>query len=61
MVHLFGLRIEYMLYIEPDIVDLIDKGLEPLYMIENGTYTFRPERIRNLLPFLRRSNYSSPL
>lgn len=44
LVRLFGLRNELIPYIEPEIIDLIDKQLEPLFIIENGSYTLRTER-----------------
>jgi hypothetical protein len=45
LVRLFGLRNELMPFIEPEIMDLIDKQLEPLFIIENGLYTFKTEKI----------------
>jgi hypothetical protein len=48
LIRLFGLRNELMPFIEPEVVDLIDKELEPLFVIENGSYTLRPERTREL-------------
>jgi len=29
-------------------VDLIDNRLTPLFLIENGTYTFKPDKIHEL-------------
>lgn len=46
MVRLFGLRNELIPFIAPELVDLIDTQLEPLFTIENGSYTFRPEKIQ---------------
>ena len=45
MVRLFGLRNELIPFISPELVDLIDRQLKPLYKIENGSYIFRPENI----------------
>jgi hypothetical protein len=45
LVRLFGLRSELIPFIEPDVVDLIDKRLAPLYIIENGSYTFRADKL----------------
>ena len=46
MVRLFGLRNELIPFIAPEFVDLIDTKLEPLFTIENGRYTFRPEKLQ---------------
>jgi hypothetical protein len=51
LVGLFGLRNELIPYIEPEIMDLIDKQLEPLFIIENGSYTLRTERIPEFAAF----------
>lgn len=46
MVRLFGLRNELIPFIAPELVDLIDAQLKPLYIIENGTYSFRPDKLQ---------------
>jgi len=46
MVRLFGLRNELIPFITLEFVDLIDRQLEPLYNIENGSYIFRPEKLQ---------------
>lgn len=51
MVRLFGLRNELIPFIAPEFVDLIDTQLEPLFTIENGRYTFRPERLQAFAMF----------
>ena len=51
MVRLFGLRNELIPFIDPEFVDLIDTQLEPLYTIENGRYTFRPEKLQSFAMF----------
>ena len=51
MVRLFGLRNELIPFIAPEFVDLIDTHLEPLYTIENGNYTFRPEKLQAFAMF----------
>jgi len=51
MVRLFGLRNELIPFIAPEFVDLIDKRLEPLYKIENGSYIFRPEKLKAFAMF----------
>lgn len=48
LVRLFGLRTELIPYIENEFVELIDKKLAPLYLIENGTYTFKADKIHEL-------------
>jgi hypothetical protein len=45
MERLFGLRNELIPFITPEFVDLIDTQLEPLFEIENGSYTFRTDKI----------------
>lgn len=51
MVRLFGLRNELIPFIAPEFVDLIDTQLEPLFTIENGIYTFRPEKLQAFAVF----------
>jgi len=51
MVRLFGLRNELIPFIAPEFVDLIDTQLEPLFTIENGRYTFRPEKLQAFAMF----------
>jgi hypothetical protein len=51
MVRLFGLRNELIPFIAPKFVDLIDTQLEPLFTIENGRYTFRPEKLQAFAMF----------
>jgi len=51
MVRLFGLRNEIIPFIAPEFVDLIDTQLEPLFTIENGSYTFRPEKLQAFAMF----------
>jgi len=51
MVRLFSLRNELIPFIAPEFVDLIDTQLEPLFTIENGRYTFRPEKLQAFAMF----------
>ena len=51
MVRLFGLRNELIPFITPEFVDLIDAQLEPLYIIENGIYSFRPDKLQAFAMF----------
>ena len=51
MVRLFGLRNELIPFIAPEFVDLIDTQLERLFTIENGRYTFRPEKLQAFAMF----------
>ena len=51
MVRLLGLRNELIPYIAPEFVDLIDTQLKPLFAIENGRYTFRPEKLEAFAMF----------
>jgi len=51
MVRLFGLRNELIPFIAPEFVDLIDTQLAPLFAIENGSYTFRPEKVEAFATF----------
>ncbi len=51
MVRLLGLRNELIPFIAPEFVDLIDTQLEPLFTIENGSYTFRSEKIQAFATF----------
>ena len=51
MVRLFGLRNELIPFITPELVDLIDAQLEPLYIIENGIYSFRPDKLQEFAMF----------
>lgn len=51
MVRLFGLRNELIPFIDPEFVELIDLKLTPLYVIENGRYTFRSEMIHDFASF----------
>lgn len=45
MVRLFGLRTELIPYIDNKLTIFIDNNLKPLYVIENGKYDFRQEKI----------------
>lgn len=45
LVRLFGLRNELIPYIETEIVKLIDTQLEPLFTIENGSYTLKSNKL----------------
>lgn len=45
MVRLFGLRNELIPFLAPEFVNLIDNKLEPLFTIENGSYTLRLDKI----------------
>ena len=51
MVRLFGLRNELIPFIAPEFVDLIDTQLTPLFVIENGRYTFRTEKVQAFAVF----------
>jgi hypothetical protein len=51
LVGLFGLRNELIPFMEPELIDLIDKQMEPLFIIENGIYTFRTEKISEFANF----------
>src|SRR3972149_5032876 len=51
LVRIFGLRNEFIPFIETEFIDLINKRLEPLYIIENGTYIFREEKIEDFATF----------
>ncbi|MDL2124923.1 MAG: hypothetical protein LWX51_18035 [Deltaproteobacteria bacterium] len=51
MVRLFGLRNELIPFISPEFVDLVDTQLAPLFIIENGRYTFRQEKIQAFATF----------
>ena len=51
MVRLFGLRNELIPFISPEFVNLIDTQLQPLFTIENGSYTFKPEKIQAFAAF----------
>lgn len=51
MVRLFGLRNELIPSISPEFVDLVDTQLAPLFIIENGRYTFRQEKIQAFATF----------
>jgi len=51
MVRLFGLRNELIPFITPEFVELIDSQLEPLYRIENGLYSFRPDKLQEFAIF----------
>jgi hypothetical protein len=55
LVRLFGLRNELIPFIEPEIVELIDRQLQPLYKIENGSYTFKPDKISELATFAHKA------
>ena len=45
LVRLFGLRNELMPFVDSQFINLIDTRLESLFMIENGAYTCREEKI----------------
>ena len=51
MVRLFGLRNELIPFISPEFVDLVDRQVAPLFIIENGRYTFRQEKIQAFATF----------
>ena len=51
IVRLFGLRNELVPFIAPEFVDLIDTKLQPLFTIENGSYTFRHEKLEDFAIF----------
>ena len=51
IVRLFGLRNELIPFLDPAFVDLIDKKLEPLFAIENGSYTFRSDKVAGFALF----------
>ena len=51
IVRLFGLRNELIPFIAPEFVDLIDTKLEPLFTIENGSYTLRLEKLPEFAMF----------
>jgi len=55
MIRLFGLRNELIPFIAPEFVKLIDSQLEPLYMIENGSYTFKNEKIQEFGAFAEKA------
>jgi len=46
LVRLFGLRTEMIPFMDQEIVDFIDKKLTPLYIIENGNYTLRADKVQ---------------
>ena len=52
LVRLFGLRNELIPGIDPSLVALIDKEMQPLYKIENGIYVFRETRTNKLVEFI---------
>ena len=51
LIRLFGLRNELIPYIEPEFVNLIDGQLKQLFDIETGKYTFREEKVEELVAF----------
>ena len=51
LVRLFGLRNELMPFVDSEFINLIDTRLEPLFMIENGTYTFKKEKLEEFADF----------
>lgn len=51
MVRLFGLRNELIPFIAPEFVDLIDTQFEPLFTIENGSYTFKQNKSQEFAMF----------
>lgn len=51
MVRLFGLRNELIPFIAPEFVNLIEKKFEPLFIIENGLYSFRLEKLQEFAEF----------
>ena len=51
LIRLFGLRNERIPFLESEFIDLLDKRLEPLFIIENGTYIFRKEKIEEFANF----------
>lgn len=53
LVRLFGLRNELIPFLESEFVDLLDKQLEPLFIIETGRYTFRKEKIEEFANFAK--------
>ncbi len=55
MVRLFGLRNELIPFIAPEFVELIDSQLEPLYIIENGSYDFKFEKIQEFAVFAEKA------
>lgn len=52
LVRLFGLRNEFIPYLEPEFVELIDTQFQPFYVIQTGTYTFREEKLEEFVVFM---------
>ena len=52
LVRLFGLRNELIPYLEPEFVELIDTQLQPFYIIQTGSYTFREEKLEEFVVFM---------
>lgn len=52
LVRLFGLRNELIPYIDSRIVDLIDKHLLALFIIETGKYIFKEDKIEEFVTFI---------
>ena len=51
MVRLFGLQNELIPFIAPEFLDLIDTQPTPLFVIENGRYTFRTDKVQSFAVF----------
>ena len=51
MDRLFGLRNELIPFLEPELIDLIDNSLRPLYIKKNGGYIFRKDKIDEFVAF----------
>ena len=45
LLRIFGLRRELIPVIEPELISLIDDGLEPLFNIEVGKYSLKDGRL----------------
>jgi hypothetical protein len=52
MVSLFGQRNELIPFIPPELVNLIDTKLTPMFIIRNGTYTFKQGMVQEFAEFI---------
>lgn len=51
IVRLFGIRSEYVPYLPQKFIDLIDKDMKQLYIIGNGHYDFKEDKIEAFAKF----------
>ena len=49
LVRLFGIRNEFIPFLETEFIKIIDTKFETAFMIENGLFTFREEKIHEFV------------